>query len=241
MLSAQLYPADSGAIVVMAHGFLSEKTSDGRFITIAHALNQAGYAALAFDCTGCGDNEPAVARPADLDDDLHAAIAFARGSGYSRIALHGHSLGSLICLRCADREIVTMALTGALTGRMDYRWEDLYSPQQLRDLDTHGLFSVVDRTGRPRVVGKELIAVFGAIDQRTLVGGLNCPVLLIHGNDPTDQEERELLARSRRALPLLPAGSRLEVIDGASHGLRGHMDQVTALLVDWYRRMMPPR
>ncbi len=34
-LAANLYPADSDVIVIMAHGFISDKTSSGRFERIA--------------------------------------------------------------------------------------------------------------------------------------------------------------------------------------------------------------
>ncbi len=44
-------------------------------------------------------------------------------------------------------------------------------------------------------------------------------VLILHC-DSVD-EERKLLERSRRGIRYLPEGSRLEVIQGASHGFDG--------------------
>ncbi|HEY6953383.1 MAG TPA: hypothetical protein VI758_13325, partial [Bacteroidota bacterium] len=85
----------------------------------------------------------------------------------------------------------------------------------------------------------QMLRDFEEIDQQTLLGNVLCPVLLIHGSDPTDEEEILLLDRSRRGIELLPAGSRLEVIDGANHTFIKHWDRVIALAVEWYLHYMP--
>jgi pimeloyl-ACP methyl ester carboxylesterase len=79
------------------------------------------------------------------------------------------------------------------------------------------------RAARRRVeVDASLLRAFAEIDQRELLKGVRCPALLVCGDG--DDEEREILAQARRALPLLPAGSRLEVTAGAPHGF-GDQDQ----------------
>ena len=45
-----------------------------------------------------------------------------------------------------------------------------------------------------------------------------------------------MLENSRRGLPYLPDGSRLEIIDGASHRLIEGFDKVIELVRKWYKR-----
>ena len=58
-------------------------------------------------------------------------------------------------------------------------------------------------------------------------------MLLIDGDG--DDEERQALAHARQGLPLLPAGSRVELVAGSPHTIfEGHLDQAVALLLDWF-------
>ena len=78
-------PAGDRALVVMAHGFASDRHSRGRFPRIAAALAGAGLASLAFDFAGCGESDDDVLTLDHQIDDLHAAIAHARSLGYERL------------------------------------------------------------------------------------------------------------------------------------------------------------
>lgn len=60
-------------------------------------------------------------------------------------------------------------------------------------------------------------------------------MLLVHGDDPADEEEQQLLAHSRRALPLLPQGSRLHLLHGVGHSLLGRIEELVAVEIDWLR------
>jgi len=100
---------------------------------------------------------------------------------------------------------------------------------------------IVDDGWRPVVwVERRLIGDFEEVDQAELLGLVCCPVLLIHGSSTMDEEEHMLLVLSRRGLPLLPKGSRLEVIEGVGHGLDERYDDVIRFAVDWYRTRLRP-
>lgn len=51
-------------------------------------------------------------------------------------------------------------------------------------------------------------------------------------------EERQLLAHARSALPLLPDGSQLQIIVGAPHGFGPAYDQVIDMVVGWMDRRL---
>ncbi len=197
-LAGNLYHADSGKIIVMAHGFTGDKSMDGRFDRIAELLQAAGYAVLSFDFSGCGESEDDSLTLEKEVDDLRSAIGFVRSRGYGRVALFGQSLGTLICLRCAGDGIATMVLVGAATDSMKYLWDKFYSPEQMRELGEKGC--ITDAGASPLrkqvVIDRQMLLDFESVNQEELLGNVRCPVLIIHGNNEADEEERQLLERS---------------------------------------------
>jgi pimeloyl-ACP methyl ester carboxylesterase len=238
-LVGNFFPSDSTAVVIMAHGFTSDKSSRGRFDRIAQSLNEFGYNALAFDFSGCGESDNDSLTTAKQVDDLTAAIAYVKSRNFSPIALLGHSLGSLICLRAYSPEVATMILTGALTGAMHYKWDEYYSPEQLRELAEMGFLTIPQNVGHRQevIVESQMLKDFAEIDQPKLLSRVECPVLIIHGDN--DSEERQLLERSRQGLHYLPKESRLEVIPGANHSFLNHMDRVVDLILAWLTEYLP--
>ncbi len=222
-------------LVVMAHGFASDRRSRGRFPAIAAALAEAGYASLAFDFGGCGESDDDVLTLDHQVDDLHAAIAYARTLDYERLALHGHSLGGRVCLQAAPPQAATIATTGAPTGPTRYDWHDYFTASQMDELSRTGRVTMPQAGDRPRaqvVADSRLLNELVMCDQAALFGAVRCPVLLIDGDG--DEQERQSLAHARQGLPLLPSGSRVELIAGSPHNLQGHLDQAIALLLDWF-------
>lgn len=237
-LVGSLYSTDSKAIVIMAHGFTNNKSSQGRFGRLAESLKDLGYNVLAFDFSGCGESDPDIITASKEVDDLKSAIEFVKSKGYRKIALFGNSLGSLICLKSFRTEIVTMVLTGALTDSMKYNWDEFFSKEQLEELEQEGYLTMEDEKLGTRRVGSQMLLDFEEINQKELLKDVTCPVLIIHGNSHEDQEERQLLQRSKRAMNMLSEDSKLVVIEGGKHGLKDNYDQVIDLTKDWYLKFL---
>jgi len=235
-LVGNLFDIGSNKIVIMAHGFINNKFSNGRYDKLAAALNAIGYDALAFDFSGCGESDDDAINADNEVDDLNSAIEFALSKGYEEISLFGNSFGTLSCLRCCRKEIAAMVLTGALTDSMSYNWKDFYSEEQLESLETDGFFYDLSASGRLHKINKQTLLDFEQINQEDLVKNTTCPVLIIHGDNIEDEEEVQLLERSKRAINLLPMGSRLEIISGGKHGLRAEWDTVILLASEWYKK-----
>ncbi|TCO57261.1 alpha/beta hydrolase family protein [Actinocrispum wychmicini] len=225
-LAGELH-GDGDSVIVMAHGFCSDRRSRGRFDRLAKDFTGLGFSVLTFDFSGCGESEPDVVTVANEVEDLRAVIGHVRARGFRRVALHGHSLGGSVCLAAYDKDIRTMVLSGAATGPMRYTWSEYYSAEQLRELDETGFM----RDGK-HLLSRQTLEDFEERDQERLLGPVECPLLLIHGDG--DEEERELLDRSRQAT--LPEGSRLAVVAGAGHSFTGYMDELSALACAWYQR-----
>ena len=90
---------------------------------------------------------------------------------------------------------------------------------------------------RRTVVDGKLLEECGSFDQRELLRSVQCPVLIIHGDG--DEEERKLLAQSRKGMELLPAGSRLVVLPGANHRMEGRPEEIVELAKEWFAEKMP--
>jgi len=237
-LVGNLYISNSNRVVIMAHGFTNNKSSQGRFDKIAEALIKLDFNVFAFDFSGCGESDPDILNAANEVDDLNSAIEFMKSRGYERIGLFGNSLGSLICLRCFRSEIETMVLMGALTHRMDYDWNEEFTQDQMNELERDGIITLTSAELGIRRVGHQMLNDFKDIDQEKLLKAVSCPVLIIHGNNEEDKEEVQLLANSRKGMHLLSETAELVVIDGAKHGCREHLDEVIKLTSKWYLKHM---
>ncbi len=220
----------------MCHGFMSNKYSKGRFEKLVIAFNEYGFNALAFDFSGCGESDNDSLIIEKEVDDLKSAILYVKSKGYKKIALYGHSLGTLICLKSYVSEIVTMALSGALTGFMKYNWNDFFTEEQMKELKEKGY--ITEYTYEERrdiiIIDRKILEGFELINQKKILKRVKCPILLIHGNN--DEEENLLYERSKVAINLLSADSQLEVINGADHSFLDHFDIVVKLTVDWFSK-----
>lgn len=233
-LIGNFYPSVSDAIIIMCHGFRSDKNSKGRFPKLAKAFNDLGHHVLTFDFSGCGESDDDSLTMAKQVEDLKSAISYVKSRGYKRIALYGHSLGSAICLKCFSSEILTMVLSGALTDSMQYNWNDYFTAEQLRDLEEKG--QIVEKVEGPRkevIIDKQMLMDFALLDQTRLLKEVTCPVLIIHGNN--DEEEKLLCERSQRAMKFLSSTSKLEIIDGANHSFMDYLDVLSHLASNWFK------
>jgi putative redox protein len=116
---------------------------------------------------------------------------------------------------------------------MRYDLAALYSPMELRDLERKGRLTLRREQGPRRevLVDKSLFDDFARIDPESLCARPAGPVLLVMGDG--DDEERRQLVHAERALPRLPAGSRLDVLVGAPHGFGAQFDEVLARVTRW--------
>lgn len=101
----------------------------------------------------------------------------------------------------------------------------------MNDLERDGFFYADEP--RKHKITKQTLMDFENIDQNNLVTGVNCPLLIIHGNNEDDIEELQLLERSERAIRKMPSGSRLEIIPGGRHGMREDWYKVIGITSSW--------
>lgn len=237
-LIGNFYPASADAIVIMCHGFTSDKTSRGRFDRFALRFQKSGFNVLAFDFSGCGESDDDSLTMAKQADDLQSVLTFVKQRGFQKIALYGHSLGTRICLMCHSEAIQTMVLTGASTGGTVYQWDEHFSAEQMTELAESGKITEQLSKG-PRktvIINQQMLLDFEQCDQKKLLSSIKCPVLIIHGN--YDEEEKRLSELSRAGMTWLPKDSKLVIVDGAAHSFMDHLDVVEDHANDWLIKHM---
>lgn len=238
-LIGNLYLANTESIIIMCHGFASDQNSQGRFKNMAKALIPYGISSLSFDFSGCGESDDDRLTIPKLMDDLYAAIAYVKNLGFKKVALFSHSLGGFISLKCSSSEISTMVLLGPRTGPKDFRGEKYNTPEQLCEIKETGYYTFIKK-GRIRekiIVEEQLNIDLANIIQEELLKSVDCPILIIHGNN--GETELEGLEQSKAALNSLSKQSKLEIIDGADHGFIDHYDTVVKLATDWFFNYLP--
>jgi pimeloyl-ACP methyl ester carboxylesterase len=234
-------PGDSA--VVLLHGFLSDRRAGGRFDRLAHEYAALGHAVLRFDFSGFGDSDGAAVDGDRLLDDAHAALDHLDSLGYTRQILHGQSLGSAVALRVAPHRprVVTLVLTGALTGAGDAdRPYPFLDTDQLaawhRDEDVH--LPIEGSAVRRHVTVNRRLPRLGATGtQEELLTAVRVAVLVVHGD--TGEQERRLGAITARGSHLLPEGSRVTVIPGATHTFYESQDALAGVVTGWIRERVP--
>ncbi|TCO57262.1 alpha/beta hydrolase family protein [Actinocrispum wychmicini] len=230
-LAAELRKARGEAIVVMAHGFCDNRHSFGRFDQLADGFAAAGYDVLTFDFSGCGQSDPDVITVANEVEDLTAILGHVRELGYRRIGLYGHSLGGTISLKAYDGTPETIVLTGTPTDAINYDWRAYYGERRYQRLQDEGVLRI-----GPWTLTHQSLRDFEEFDQHALLSQVKCPVLLVHGGD---WEERSLARISQKGMPLLPAGSRMEILEDAAHSFKDDIPRLLATAVNWYAEHMP--
>ena len=238
ILAGIFYHAKGEKVIVMCHGYSSDKSMEGRAQTLANKLTSSGFSCFAFDFSGCGESEDDSLSITKEIEDLHSAVNYVKSLGYKKIALYGHSLGALICLMAYSPEIITMVLSGALTDTIIQEVKTHYSQEQINELMEKGQISlsVKNPLRDSLVIDKQMLADLEELNQEQVLSKVKCPVLIIHGN--TGPDELMLLTKTQNGIRFLPAGSKIKIINGAGHNFDNHIETLTKLTNDWFKKYL---
>lgn len=218
-------------IIIMSHGFTGDKSEGGRFDKIASGFQQAGYDTMAFDFSGSGESDDDSLTVKKQVDDLDSVIQFIKQKNYHKIILFGHSLGGLVSFRDYSSDIYAIIATAPVTDKYKKRWEDRFSQSQIAELRETGKITYLRNKGirRKIIIDGKLLREREQINQSNLLTGINCPVLILHG----DKDDRVPLSDSQNAVKLLPNG-KLHIINDMGHDLQ-KLDEVIKISIDWLK------
>ena len=221
------------SIIIMVHGFSSDKDSLGRFVRAAEEFCKAGIAVFRFDFSGFGESDQTEISIQQQVDDLRSAIYFVKQSGYTEIGLLGLSLGGLCAILAYEEDIKTLILWAPVTNKkklniMVERWIE-------HEIQTKGYLLVKDNeTGREYKVSKNILIENRTINQQQILSKIICPVLIIHGT----RDSIIPLEYSLSAMQYLPKDSKLEIIDGEDHRLMKKFNLVIDASLHWLKNYL---
>ena len=238
VLAAPEAPTDR--LVILCHGFLSNKHSTTNKVLTAKLVEQ-GIATFRFDFFGQGESEGPFERTTvglALGQAL-AALDLVASKGFGRIGLIGSSFGGLVAVLAAAQfraAGATLACLGLKCPVPDF--EEMlrleFGPEGIAEWKRTG--TIPDVTG-----GRDRVRLhFGFFEDCAGHTGydaaksISVPTLIVQG----DKDEYVPLHQSRRLLEAFQGEKRLQILPGVDHSFTKGEDfrTMTTLLVDWMTR-----
>ena len=233
-ISANLsIPLEGAPCVIMSHGL--EGSKDGaKWQLLATKLYKAGIASLRFNYRGCGqgkDKSQGKFEETTLSgriQDFRAALDFVEGTvvDSNRLGVIGSSLGGIVAIVAWDKRIKVMV---AMATPYQFPIPTEKQPKHIKDAEYFNLPS-------GRRIKTEFLKELWCHDIGRDVGGVECPLLIIHGS----ADESVPVADARRLYEKVNEPKRLEIIRGGSHGFDDpiHLQQIASLAFGWFRRYL---
>jgi uncharacterized protein len=204
------------ATVVVVHGF-SASAGDPGVAALTKELFSAGADVLVYDARGHGGSGGTSSIGSAEHLDVASAVAAVEAPDHP-VILVGISMGAVAVSRhLADAQLRGDArVAGTVLISAPARWRMSPSPLGL-------VSALLTKTAPGRAVAARFLKVRVARRWRTgeppevMVGRVTCPVAVVHGED-----DRLLSLDHARRLELAAGGSsRLDIVAGMGHGLRG--------------------
>ena len=222
--------------VILVHGFDVTKSEFGLFDVLSKSLSDSGFLVYRFDFSGCGDSEGDYSKTSltKLKDDLSCIIDSVKSQDIvdpENIGILAQSFGTsvFVSLHPDAKAVVLMGSIshpGDVFKKQFQMLGSLYNPDDI---------SIRLRSdGRKTVVRKVFWDDFENYDLPEDIKKIRCPVLFINGSKDTR------IPISERDSYFSNANEPKEkvVIEGASHGLNPKRDEVSGIVVEWFKRWM---
>ncbi|WP_103061877.1 alpha/beta hydrolase family protein [Actinomyces qiguomingii] len=235
--SGHAVPTREEGIVILAHDFLTDRHGLAHSLDkLAEQYRRAGLATLQFDFSGLGESDDDVITLAGEIEDLQAVSAWLANRGYVRQAIHANGFGATAALLARPAQVRTAVVAGAVVGPQSILWENVFSSEQLDELDRHGLTRLPDDNPNPRrwdVLSKETLADVSLQSPDRTMADLPWPILMLHG--ALSEELPDTASAAAEAFPLLPEGSRLHQVQTEGDAAA---QEIARLSTEWVTRRL---
>lgn len=228
----------SEAVVVLAHDFLTDRHGlNGHLDAFAARYRALGYATMQFDFSGLGESDDEPVTVANEAADLHTVLGWLHAHGYRRIGVQANGFGATALLSARPELATAAVMSGPVVGPQSILWENVFSPEQLDELATHGATRISDDNPNDRqwvIVTKETLADVSLQDPSNIMADLPWPVLMMSG--ALIEEFPDCAAGITEGFALLPDGSQLRQIDAVSP--EQVQDEVFAHAREWFAQRL---
>ena len=236
-------PGSADRLVVLCHGFLSNKNSHTNK-ALTPLLLERGIATFRFDFFGQGESEGTFEQITVTSalDQARAAMEQVSSMGYRRLGLVGSSFGGLIATLAAGGA----AEHGGSPLALALKCPAPDFPEMLRlEFGEAGMARWKEADEIPDITGgtKPIALRFSfyidslAHDAYKAAEAIRAPVLIVQG----DADEYVPLHQCRRLYEVLQTKKRLEILPNADHGFSKPEDfqKMISLLADWMIEHLP--
>ena len=223
---------DSGSIVIIAHGFKSDKTSRTG-TALSKKLNEAGIPTIAFDMYGHGQSEGEMGKltMSKAVDNALAVYDFVKKMGYKKIGLSGSSFSGMVGLIVASkRELAALSLKCPV---FDYKklWDDRVGPSGIDKWKKEGNVKIFDVE-----ISFETYTDASKYSMCSIAGAIKAPTLVIHGS----RDATVPISQAEELISCLTCEKELFVVSGADHFFQvpQHFDKMIEKSAGWFKRFL---
>ena len=213
--------------VIVCHGMESNKESD-KLVLLSRELARRNLLTLRFDfaCAVESGRFEEITYRGEVED-LQAAFLFMRHRHTGKIAILGSSMGGTVALLfAASHGSVATVVTVAAPVHPERFASRLLTPAQVQEWRKTG-YTIY----HGQRINVSLLDELEKINVPEAVRGIDCPVLILHG----DSDDVVPVAEAHELYGCLPAAKRLSLLKGADHRLSdpASMNQAIAEAIAW--------
>jgi esterase/lipase len=202
----------SKTAILVCHGFTSHMQRNYHS-ELSKKIAESGYASLRFDFTGNGESEGEFSEGTASQEikDISSAIDFLETKGYNNFGVEGHSMGGGVVIGAGAEDKRIKAIC-SISPSIRYHTTlsiKRYGIQNLVKLQTVGYFIFKKENGREFKITKDFVRDKKLNNFLKRIGGVNVPILIIHGtNDVTVKidEGKDLFEKAKNPKEFLAIG-----------------------------------
>ena len=206
--------ANSTSIVIISHGFLSNKSSRTG-VALAEKLHQNGISIIALDLYGHGESEGNLEEltVSKAVDNVLEVYAFVTSKGYTKIGLVGSSFSGEVSLLVATKRPITVLSLKCPVFDYAKLWEERIGIKGIEKWKKDGFVLLFEK----RIL-YETYADAKKYDMKKLVPLIHASTLVIHG----DKDATVPQSHPEEIINLISSKEKkLEIIHGADHFFYG--------------------
>lgn len=216
--------------ILFCHAFLRDRHNDGWFDLFAKSYRSQGWATLQLDLSGSGYSEDAPLTVQNQIEDLQSALTWLKDQGMKQVVIHTQGFGAVAALQVSSPLVSGYVLCTPMLGPMEIAWEEVFSEEQLHQLETQG-YTLIPEDEHPQrksfTITKQTLSDLTLIDTDQVITQLVKPTLFIADSDTLSMQwfepftkDRKLLLGQHCQLLVCPESSFIGPVSGQAKQIR---------------------
>lgn len=235
-----LHDTGSAEVVILCHGFRSNKENDIS-VNLAKTLENEGISAFRFDFSGNGESEGSFkyGNYYGEADDLHAIIQYWRTAGRVISAILGHSKGGDVVLLSASK-YHDIGFVINVSGRYDLKKgiNERLGDKFMERIEKEGYIDVKNKKGEVQyqVTWESLKDRLNTdMHEACLLIDKECRVVTIHGS-----ADEIIPVEDAFEFDKIIPNHKLHIVEGADHCYTSHQKELVSIVLNLIKTSLLP-